>query len=915
MVTMAAGQDTFVIGATSLKDLQGALDRARLQEIARLFGADTFVETGTFLGNTAAAAAEVFPEVHTIELSQDLSRRAAERFAHNPQVHVHQGDSAEVMPALVRSLAGRAVFWLDGHYSEGFTAKGAENTPILQELRAIQQESATDHVLLIDDLSLFEPASAGREASSSLQGNPTFGQLRDALPAHYALAAIGDVALAFAPTSGVSVSPFIAACTASRLFDGSPEGTGPTLDAVLDAEEAVSQATDAERQALAQWLAQSAGKEAHGLGGHYRLWHGLTLTSADSLNEACVAFAEALNLGLTHWRVWWYLAHAAHRAGLTEVAREATRALVRVQPSFNLPAEFQAYLSANAPTTPETPSALTDLRQSGVWRDGQPLRLHLGCGEKRFDGYVNIDYPASEHNVMTVRPDYEADITRMEFPAGSVDEIRLHHVFEHFNRVTALAMLVKWHRWLKVGGRLHIETPDLMGSAQTLTSPAAWTTKMGVVRHLAGDQAADWAYHVDHWFPERFRRTLETLGFGGVQAVSQSWPTPPFLSNVTAVAVKTQERTQDELLAAADSLLWESTIAPVEAPTYEVWRGQLRRALESGAAPRKTQTPQPTIQPQAPAPTAQTAPSALPPLPFPRRPQSDFGEANQRERDRWIKAKAATIPAGSRVLDVGAGTCPYRALFAHCDYQTHDFKQYEGVKLGGTHDYGHIDYVSDVASIPAPDASFDVILCTEVLEHVPEPIAALREMARLLRPGGRMLVTAPLGSGLHQMPFHFYGGYTPEWYKYFGAKFGLNVQEVTPNGGFFRLLAQECARVSWTLPEHAHLHGDNLRFVQQLFGDWLPQYLFGLEDQHLMPQFTIGYHVEAFRCRDAATVQADIDQDPRNVALYAEAALACLAEGDGAGALRFYEDACELDAEHAGLTQLHAYFYATGGAK
>lgn len=499
---------------------------------------------------------------------------------------------------------------------------------------------------------------------------------------------------------------------------------------------------------------------------------------------------------------------------------------------------------------------------------------------------------------MTVRPDLEADITRLEFPDGTVDEIRLHHVYEHFNRVTALAMLVKWHRWLKIGGRLHIETPDLMGSARTLTSGAPWSTKMGVVRHLAGDQAAAWAYHVDHWFPERFRHTLEAFGFDVSETSSESWAQPPHLSNVRAIALKTRAVAPEQLLAAADALLWESTVAPAEAPTYEVWRRQLREALDP-----------------APAPQPMSAGPCLPPVPFPARPLGEIHNFNQRERDRWMRAKAATVPAGARVLDVGAGTCPYRELFAHCDYRTHDFKQYEGVKLGNTHEYGHIDYVSDVAGIPAPDASFDLVLCTEVLEHVPEPIAALREMTRLLRPGGRLLVTAPLASGLHQLPFHFYGGYTPGWYQHFGARFGLHVREITPNGGFFRHLAQECARVSWTLPEHAHLHGANLAFVQQLFGDWLPQYLFGLEDGHMAPQFTIGYHVEAVKSRDAATVQALIDATPCDPALHVEAALACLADGDKSRALRFYEDACELDAEHAALGPLHAYYQITGEAK
>lgn len=217
---------------------------------------------------------------------------------------------------------------------------------------------------------------------------------------------------------------------------------------------------------------------------------------------------------------------------------------------------------------------------------------------------------------------------------------------------------------------------------------------------------------------------------------------------------------------------------------------------------------------------------------------------NQRERDRWVAAMASSIRSGSRVLDVGAGTCPYRQLFAHCDYRTHDFKQYKGEKLGGTSEYGEIDYVSDIVDIPVPDASFDVLLCTEVFEHVPEPIRALEEMARIVKPGGRLLITAPLGSGLHQLPYHYYGGYTPYWYEHFAAKFGLEIREITPNGGFFRLLAQECNRFAWTYRQNAHLHGANSAEMFNFFSDVLPRYLFSLEERHFMDQFTVGYHVE-----------------------------------------------------------------------
>jgi predicted SAM-dependent methyltransferase len=235
---------------------------------------------------------------------------------------------------------------------------------------------------------------------------------------------------------------------------------------------------------------------------------------------------------------------------------------------------------------PAGADTLGHLRAAGLWRDGQPLRLHLGCGAQHFDGYVNIEQPPSEPPTTEVKADVYADVTRLDFPPDSVDEVRSHHLFEHFSRTTALAMLLRWHRWLKVGGRLRVETPDLVGSAATLVSTAPWSTKMAVVRHLAGDQAAWWGYHVDHWFAERFQKTLTRLGFHDVWTRCWSWEHPPYLSNVEVVAAKTAGVSPAAQLRIADAVLRESMVAPSERQLYETWRRQLRRMVNGrGPAP------------------------------------------------------------------------------------------------------------------------------------------------------------------------------------------------------------------------------------------------------------------------------------------------------------------------------------------
>src|SRR5712691_11277000 len=101
---------------------------------------------------------------------------------------------------------------------------------------------------------------------------------------------------------------------------------------------------------------------------------------------------------------------------------------------------------------------------------------------------------------------------------------------------------------------------------------------------------------------------------------------------------------------------------------------------------------------------------------------------NAFNRAQWVLEHARKTPAGSRVLDVGAGGGQYRSFFSHCDYRAHDFGK-EPETIGR---YTPLDYESDITSIPVDSDSFDVVLCTEVLEHVPEPVQAVREMARIL---------------------------------------------------------------------------------------------------------------------------------------------------------------------------------------
>ncbi len=118
-----------------------------------------FVETGSYLGEGIQMALDAgFPVIHSIELSPILHAQCLERFKDFPQVHLWQGDSALILPLLLKQLKQPATFWLDGHYSHGMTARGKHNTPLLAELQAIENHFIKTHTILIDDVRCFDQA-------------------------------------------------------------------------------------------------------------------------------------------------------------------------------------------------------------------------------------------------------------------------------------------------------------------------------------------------------------------------------------------------------------------------------------------------------------------------------------------------------------------------------------------------------------------------------------------------------------------------------------------------------------------------------------------------------------------------------------------------------------------------------------
>jgi len=184
------------------------------------------------------------------------------------------------------------------------------------------------------------------------------------------------------------------------------------------------------------------------------------------------------------------------------------------------------------------------------------------------------------------------------------------------------------------------------------------------------------------------------------------------------------------------------------------------------------------------------------------------GTRNLSTREAWLKTTLAAIPAGLRILDAGAGELQYKPLCAHLQYTSQDFGQYDGQGdtsglQVGQWDNSRLDIVSDITNIPAPDQSFDVILCVEVLEHLPDPIRALRELTRLLVPGGVLIVTAPFCSLTHFSPYFYHTGYSRYFYEYWLAELHYTIEDMQWNGSYFEYVAQEVRRIEWVDSQYA----------------------------------------------------------------------------------------------------------------
>ena len=161
--------------------------------------------------------------------------------------------------------------------------------------------------------------------------------------------------------------------------------------------------------------------------------------------------------------------------------------------------------------------------------------------------------------------------------------------------------------------------------------------------------------------------------------------------------------------------------------------------------------------------------------------------------ERFLRRAASEIKPGSRVLDAGAGDEIYRSLFSQTHYESTDFGQSAGMA------YAPMSYVSDLAHLPIQNDSYDALICTQVLEHVPNPQQVLNELFRVMKPGGQLWLTTPLFFEEHMQPHDFFR-YTRFGLQHLLSEAGFVVEKIEELEGYHGTLAYQMRLAARAMP-------------------------------------------------------------------------------------------------------------------
>jgi len=226
-------------------------------------------------------------------------------------------------------------------------------------------------------------------------------------------------------------------------------------------------------------------------------------------------------------------------------------------------------------------------------------------------------------------------------------------------------------------------------------------------------------------------------------------------------------------------------------------------------------------------------------------------DINKCNRDNWVKANLRNIPAGLTILDAGAGMLYYKKYCSHLNYISQDFGEYDGKgdkrSLSAKRKWkARWDIKSDIAKIPLPNNSVDIVLCTEVFEHLPNPIDAIKEFSRLIKINGKLILTAPVCSLTHMSPFFYYNGFSRYYYEKYLPENGFKIESMQYNGNWFLYLYQELNRFNFMAKKYTKTNPIS-RFIITIICRLLAIacYVIGKSDKGSKEILSFGIHIYA----------------------------------------------------------------------
>lgn len=286
---------------------EGTFKKSDLMRFKECFNINSFIETGTYAGDTTNLASNIFEQVYSIEIYEPLYKNAKNRFRGKSNIHLYFGDTCDMFQQMIQESSARRLYWLDAHSSGGGTGGRPGFSPISAELSQFKNYGSLEDIILIDDL-------RGMYHCDSRTNLPLkqIDQDVKSIDSDFVFYSIGDIGIIYNTRiyPSITVSDIVKATTFSRLFDSSTE-TLSTLSQLVHEESLIASVDENTVEGkvlfkLKDWV------NVNCLGGEviYFYWNTLYQLQNGDYPSAIKNFNILAQSHFSHWRIYAYLIRA-----------------------------------------------------------------------------------------------------------------------------------------------------------------------------------------------------------------------------------------------------------------------------------------------------------------------------------------------------------------------------------------------------------------------------------------------------------------------------------------------------------------------------------------------------------------------------------------------------------------------------